>query len=157
MFKYEFTLTPIVKNLRNASSNQVSICAEERNEVDIHYHLCVVYGRNVMLAYTVREWVYRFCEEKRTNIHNKDKKKDHMTNAQCSQMTFSNIRTNAVGKIRTDWKHSVLFFNMGVKSKDFVSTIEIRHTFLNLTIWNYFVNNNHIFKCNSIPYTHTVI
>ncbi len=31
------------------------------------------------------------------------------TKGQCSQMTFSKIRTNAVGKIRTDWKNSVLF------------------------------------------------
>ncbi len=69
---------------------------------------------------------------------------------QCSQMTFSKIRTNVVGKIRIDWKNSVLFFfNMGIKLKDFVSTIEIRHTFLNLTIPNYFISINHIFKCNS--------
>ncbi len=54
-------------------------------------------------------------------------------------MTFSKIRTNAVGKIRT-------FFDMGIKLKDFASTIEIRHTFLNLTISIYFININHIFK-----------
>ncbi len=35
---------------------------------------------------------------------------------------------------------------MGIKLKDFVSTIEIKHTFLNLTISNYFININHIFK-----------
>ncbi len=29
---------------------------------------------------------------------------------QCSQMTFSKIRTNAVEKIRTDGKNSVIFF-----------------------------------------------
>ncbi len=75
---------------------------------------------------------------------------------QCSQMTFSKIHTNTVGKIRTDWKNPHFFFNMGIKLKDFVSTIEIRHTFLHLTISNYFINSNHIFKCNSIPYTHTV-
>ncbi len=33
---------------------------------------------------------------------------------------------------------------MGIKLKDFASTIEIRHTFLNLTISNYFININHI-------------
>ncbi len=49
------------------------------------------------------------------------------------------------------------FFHMGIKLKDFVSTIEIRPMFLNLIISNYFININHIFKCNSIPYTHTVI
>ncbi len=76
---------------------------------------------------------------------------------QCSQMTFSKIRTNTVGKIRRDSKNSVLFFDMGIKLKDFVTTIEIRHTFLNLTISNYFININHIFTCNSIPYTHAVI
>ncbi len=76
---------------------------------------------------------------------------------QCSQMTFSKIRTNTAGKIRTDWKNYVLFFDMGIKLKDFASTIEIRRAFLNLTISNYFTNINHIFKCNSIPYTHTVI
>ncbi len=80
-----------------------------------------------------------------------------LTGYQCSQMTYSKIRTNTVGKIRTDWKNSVLFFDMGIKLKDFVSTIEIKHTFLNLTISNYFININPIFKCNSIPYTHTVI
>ncbi len=67
---------------------------------------------------------------------------------QCSQMTFSKIRTNAVWKIRTDWKNSELFPDMGINLKDFVSTIEIRHTFLNLTILNYFININHIFKRN---------
>ncbi len=71
-------------------------------------------------------------------------------------MTFSKIRTNAVGKIRTDKKFRT-FSDMGIKLKDLASTIEIRHTFLNLTILNYFMNINHIFKCNSIPYTHTVI
>ncbi len=49
------------------------------------------------------------------------------------------------------------FFDMGIKLKDFVSTIEIWHTFLNLIISNSFININHIFKCNSIPYTHTAI
>ncbi len=29
---------------------------------------------------------------------------------------------------------------MGIKLKDFANTIEIRHTFLNLTISNYFIN-----------------
>ncbi len=62
-----------------------------------------------------------------------------------------------LGKIRTYWKNSVLFFDMGIKLKDFVSTIEVRHPFLNLTISNYFMNINHIFKCNSIPYTLAVI
>ncbi len=47
-------------------------------------------------------------------------------------------------------------FQNGYQIKDFASTIEITHTFLNLTISNYFINSNHIFKCNSIPYTHTV-
>ncbi len=50
-------------------------------------------------------------------------------------------------------KKSRTFFDMGIKLKDFASTIEIRPTFLNLTISNYFININHIFKCNSIPYT----
>ncbi len=59
--------------------------------------------------------------------------------------------------VQTLQEKSVLFFDMCIKLKDFVSTIEIRHTFLNLTIWNYFININHIFKCNSIPYTYTVI
>ncbi len=77
--------------------------------------------------------------------------------SQCSQMTFSKIRTNTAGKIRTYWKNSILFFDTGIKLKDFLSTIELGHTFLNLTILNYFININHIFKCNSIPYTHTVI
>ncbi len=81
----------------------------------------------------------------------------HTDQTQCSQMTFSKIRTNTVGKIRTDWKSFVLFFDMGIKLKDFASTIEIRHTFFNLTLSNYFININHIFKCNSIPHTHTVI
>ncbi len=54
-------------------------------------------------------------------------------------------------------KFRTFFFDMGIKLKDFASTIEIRHTFLNLIISNYFININHIFKCNSIPYTHTVI
>ncbi len=32
------------------------------------------------------------------------------------------------------------FFDVGIKLKDFASTIEIRHTFLHLTISNYFIN-----------------
>ncbi len=81
----------------------------------------------------------------------------NVPHGQCSQMTFSEIRTNTAGKIRTDLRNSVLFSDMGIQLKDFVSTIEIRHTFLNLTISNYFININPIFKCNSMPYTHTVI
>ncbi len=34
------------------------------------------------------------------------------------------------------------FFDMGIKLKDFASTIEIRHTFLNVTISNYFIYIN---------------
>ncbi len=34
------------------------------------------------------------------------------------------------------------FFDMGIKLKDVVSTIETRHTFLNLTISNHFININ---------------
>ncbi len=34
-------------------------------------------------------------------------------------MTFSKIRTNTVGKIRTDGKNSVLFFRHGYQIKGF--------------------------------------
>ncbi len=53
-------------------------------------------------------------------------------------------------------KFCTFFFDMGIKLKDFASTIEIRHTFLSLTIPNYFININHIFKCNNMDtlYSH---
>ncbi len=42
---------------------------------------------------------------------------------QCSQITFSKIRTNAVGKsVQTE--KIPYFFDMGIKLKDFASTIE---------------------------------
>ncbi len=37
-------------------------------------------------------------------------------------------------------KFRTFFSDMGIKLKDFASTFEIRHTFLNLTISNYFIN-----------------
>ncbi len=64
---------------------------------------------------------------------------------QCSQMTFSKICTNAIGKIYRLKKFRT-FFDMGIKLKDFASTTEIWRKFLNLTILNYFINSNNIFK-----------
>ncbi len=65
------------------------------------------------------------------------------------------VQTLQEKSVQTEKFHT--FFDMGIKLKDFVSTIERQHTFLNLTISNYFININYILKCNSIPYTHTVI
>ncbi len=37
--------------------------------VDFHCCMCEVCGGNVMPARMVREWVRRFCDKKRMNIH----------------------------------------------------------------------------------------
>ncbi len=45
------------------------LCAEGNSVVDIHHHLCMVSGGNVIPACIGHEWVGRFCDKKRTNIH----------------------------------------------------------------------------------------